>query len=550
MSALHDPPVRVMALHALAYCERLFYLEEVEEIRLADERVFAGRELHQTLELQEGEERRTYELSSEALGLTGKLDAVRHRDGGWVVYEHKRGRPCSPARKGDPYCAWPSDELQVSAYGMLLEEAIGQPVAEGRVRYHAAGATVRVPLDDPARRAVLDAVKRARVLRTVIDRPPVTWNERLCIKCSLAPVCLPEEERLVRETAWEPVRLFPNRLENTVVHVLTPGARVTKSGETLSVESPDTGSRSYPISQVQSVVLHGYVQITTQALQLCATKDIPVHWLSGGGYYYAGTAIGSSQVQRRIRQYEALRAPEFCLSLARRLVQAKVDGQLRYLLRATRGSPRSAEVQDACARIRNALSSITRVESPEELLGCEGTAGRAYYAVYPNVLLSDTVPETMHARGRNRRPPRDRYNALLSFGYALLYRQVMQALVSVGFEPAFGFYHTPRSAAHPLVMDVMELFRVIIWDIPLLGAVNRRHFDPQSDFAVSPVQIWLSAEGKKKAIALFERRLQELWKHPVIGYSLEYARAIELEARLLEKEWTGQPGLFARSRIR
>jgi len=550
LSEAHNPSVRVMALHALAYCERLFYLEEVEEIRVADARVFAGRELHQVLELQEGEERRTYELSSEALGLTGKLDAVRHRDGGWVVYEHKRGKPRSPVRKGDACRAWPSDELQVCAYTLLLEESLGKRIPEGRVRYHAAGVTVRVPVDEAARRRVQDAVARARQLRNEVERPPVTTNERLCIKCSLAPVCLPEEERLVLDRDWEPVRLFPNRVENTVVHVVTPGARVTKSGETLVVETPDAETRPYPVTQVHSVVIHGYGQITTQALQLCAANEIPVHWLSGGGYYIAGTAVGASQVQRRIRQYEALRCPEQCLVMARRLVQAKVDGQLRYLLRATRGSPRPVFIQEACAQLRHALRELERVDSPGELLGCEGSAGRAYYSVYPDALLSDVVPASMHALGRSRRPPRDRYNALLSFGYALLYRQVMQALVSVGLEPAFGFYHTPRSAAHPLVMDLMELFRVILWDIPLLGAVNRRHFDPDLDFAVTPLKVWLSTEGKKKAVALFERRLQEMWKHPVIGYSLDYGRAIELEARLLEKEWTGQPGLFARSRIR
>lgn len=115
-----EPPIRVMALHALAYCERLFYLEEVEEIRLADASVYAGRSLHQDLKGIEEKhaEWKTFQLSSELLGLTGKADSLRYRDGSLVPYEHKRGRP---KREGNAVTAWPSDALQVCAYGMLIE---------------------------------------------------------------------------------------------------------------------------------------------------------------------------------------------------------------------------------------------------------------------------------------------------------------------------------------------------------------------------------------------------------------------------------------------
>src|SRR5438105_11262491 len=132
----HAPPVRVMAVHALAYCPRLFYLEEVEELRVADAAVFAGRELHAGLEADEDGEWASLELTSEALGLTGKVDCVRRRDGSYLPYEHKRGQP---RREADGSAsAWPSDRLQIVAYAVLLEEAFGEPIAEGRIRYHAA----------------------------------------------------------------------------------------------------------------------------------------------------------------------------------------------------------------------------------------------------------------------------------------------------------------------------------------------------------------------------------------------------------------------------
>jgi len=119
----------------------------------------------------------------------------------------------------------------------------------------------------------------------------------------------------------------------------------------------------------------------------------------------------------------------------------------------------------------------------------------------------------------------------------------------VGLDPSLGFYHAPRSAAYPLALDLMELFRVPLWDMPLIASINRRQW-ATGDFSITRARVWLSESGRRKAVQIFEARLQESWKHPVLGYSLSYARAIELEIRLLEKEWSGSPGLFARARLR
>ncbi len=548
MTGSHEPLIRVMALHALAYCERLFYLEEVEEIRIADDRVYAGRALHEELAQEDAADVRTFELASESLGLKGKVDAIRHREGAWTPYEHKRGRAKRLADK--KAAAWPSDALQVSAYGMLLEEAMGKHVAEGRVRYHADNVTVRVPLDEEARQAVMDAIERARVLQASTDRPPVAPNEHLCIRCSLAPVCLPEEERLASRPDWEPVRLFPPVPDGQTVHVTTPGARVGRSGDTLVVTGDDSARMSIPIHDAEALIVHGAVQVTTQALHLCAANGVPVHWFSGGGYYVGALAAGTGGVQRRIRQYKALTNAETCLGLTQRLASAKGETQLRYLLRATRGAKtRPEEIDASINKIRGSLKAISRADSCDSIRGHEGAAAKAYFAAVPHILAED-VPSSLKPKGRTRRPPRDRFNALLSFGYGLLYRTTLQAVLAVGLEPALGFYHAPRSAAHPLVLDLMELFRTSLWDMPLIGAINRRQWDPRADFSVTKYKVWLSDAGRKKAIELYERRLAEKWKHPVIGYSLSYARTMELETRLLEKEWTGEPGLFARSRLR
>ena len=338
-----DPPLRVMSLHALAYCQRLFYLEEVEEIRVADDRVYAGRELHTSLEADEEGEQTQLELADPELGLFGKVDAIRRRDGSLLPYEHKRGR----CRRGDngPE-AWPSDRLQVVAYAALIASTTGEPVAEGRVRYHADNVTVRVPFDDAAREELAEAIATARRLRQTTERPPVTDNERLCVRCSLAPVCLPEEVRQAEQPDHEPLRLFPPDRDGTSLHVLTHGASIGRSKAELVVRTTDDApATKHPIRELDSVVLHGYAQMTTQAINLCIDHDVAVmHWLTASGRHVASLTATAGQVQRRVRQYRALADETICLRLARALVRGKVEGQHRYLLRGSRGD---AEGRDA-----------------------------------------------------------------------------------------------------------------------------------------------------------------------------------------------------------
>ena len=547
-----SPLIRVMALHALSYCHRLFYLEEVEEIRLADDRVFAGRELHKSLEDESDDpdlvERTQLELEDHALGLMGKVDALRRRDGAWVPYEHKRGK----ARRENGIAGpWPSDRLQVIAYAVLIESATGNKIPEARVRYHADNITIRVPIDSKARSDLTNAIQTARALRLSIDRPPVTDHERLCVKCSLAPICLPEEVRQNDDPTHRPVRLFPPERDGATLHVLTQGASVGRSGEAFTVKSPDDSPAvKHPSRGIDSVLIHGFAQISTQAIAMCSEQEIPVHWLTTSGRHVASLTHTAGQVQRRIRQYKALSDNDTCFRLAKALTQAKVESQLKYLLRASRGNDDDRLViQTAIASIRAALTGIERAENLDSLRGQEGQAASLYFPALGKMLIQSIHPDLTYST-RSRRPPKDRFNALLSYGYGLLHTSVMRSVLAAGLEPALGFFHTPRSAAYPLVLDLMELFRVTLWDMVLVASLNRNQWNVTDDFVATPGKVWLSDPGRKKAIGLFEARLNEQWKHPVVNYSLSYARTIELEARLLEKEWSGEPGLFARMRLR
>lgn len=543
---MDDPLLSVASLHALVYCERLFYLEEVERIRVADAAVFAGRRLHEEIAAaDEGSvERQSFE--SAALGIRGTVDVLRRRDGEFIPYEHKRGR--SAGKKGQRE-AWQTDRIQVGAYAMLIEEAVGQPVTGGRVRYHADNVTVHVAIDDDLRAQVGAAIDRGRELRETVDRPPVTTNERLCVRCSLAAVCLPEESRLGADPAFEPVRLLPPHPRGQVLHVADQGARVGRSGEEISVEDCDGNATRVPVRDIDQIVLHGFAQISTQAIRLCADHDVGVQWMTLGGSVIAGTATTAFPAQRHLRQFHALSNPEFALGLAKRLVTAKVEGQLRFLLRATRGPDRTLDQRKAVTAMKDVLRSIAPVAEPAALLGCEGSGAAAYFGVFDSLLVS-SLDDRLRFGGRTKRPPQDRVNTLLGFSYGMLYREVLAAIVAVGLHPGVGFYHRPRSSAHPLALDLMEVFRVPIVDMSVVAALNRGTFDADLDFRQAGSGYLLTASGRRKLIETIERRRADTWRHSVVGYSLSYARMVELEVRLLEKEWMNEGGLFARFRLR
>jgi len=540
--------VRVSALHALAYCERLYYLEEVEELYTQDAAVFAGRRLHVEIEKKEDEDWDELFLESGELGLRGKVDALRTRDGQTIPYEHKRGK-AARNQQNQPE-AWESDRIQILAYACLIESALGIPIQEGRIRYHADNVLIHVPLDHAGRQSVRESIDRARTLRMSAYRPPVTENERLCTRCSLAPVCLPEEARLAHNKEWQPIRLFPKDDERQIIHVLEPGTAVGRTGEQIKISRRNQPVETIPARQVAQVVLHSFSQISTQALHFCASEGIGIHFVSGGGRYVGSFDRRQGSIQRRIRQYSALSDREICLELAKKLVVCRGQGQRKFLMRGQRGLAQiPPQLAQTIEQMKILLKQAIKAKSIESLLGFEGNLAGLYFGALP-CLIASNVSVKLLFNGRNRRPPKDRFNALLSFGYALLLKDVMNAILAVGLEPALGFYHQPRSQAAPLALDLIEIFRVPLVDMVVMASINRQQWDVQVDFEVRGEQVWLSNSGKEKLINLYEKRKEESWKHPVTKYSLTYRRLIELEVRLLEKEWNGEGGLFGQLILR
>ncbi|MBP0004969.1 MAG: type I-MYXAN CRISPR-associated endonuclease Cas1 [Cyanobacteria bacterium SBC] len=540
--------LRVCALHALAYCPRLFYLEEVEELYTQNQSVFEGRRLHEELDRTEDGEWEDLFLTDETLGLRGRVDALRTRDGHLIPYEHKKGRSHRDAQKQPQ--AWESDRLQILAYCCLLETVAKHPIREGRIRYHGDNALVKVPFDESGRAEVKAAVDRAKALRNSPERPPIAENERLCQNCSLAIVCLPEETRFFQDATHQPSRLFPKDDDRQIVHVLEPGTRVGRTGEQLKITRRDRSVETLAVRQISQVVLHSFSQISTQALHLCASQDIGIHWVSGGGRYVGSFDGRRGSIQRRIQQYAALSQPDVCLNLARRLVACRGRGQRQFLMRCQRNLNGTREAVAASVKqMKLLLKQVETAQSLAQLLGIEGNLAALYFKGLARA-ISAKVPPELQFEGRNRRPPKDRFNTLLGFGYGLLLKDVMNAILAVGLEPALGFYHQPRTQAPPLALDLMEIFRVSLVDMTVLASVNRGQWDATADFDPRGNGVWLSDLGRRKFVELYERRKGESWKHPVLGYSLTYRRLLELEVRLLEKEWLGEGDGFARLVVR
>lgn len=174
------------------------------------------------------------------------------------------------------------------------------------------------------------------------------------------------------------------------------------------------------------------------------------------------------------------------------------------------------------------------------LLGIEGAAANRYFQNFAALLKTDEEPSMQFDfMGRNRRPPRDPINALLSFAYSMLTREWMITLSAVGLDPYRGFYHQPRFARPALALDMMEAFRPLIADSAVLMAVNNGELRP-TDFVRAAGSCNLTESGRRRFIAAFERRMSQEVTHPIFKYRLSYRRLLEVQARLLIRFLTGE----------
>lgn len=478
---------------------------------------------------------RSVALSSDSLGLTAKIDLVEGDDwGGVVPVDYKRGK--RPHVQGGVY---DPERVQLCAQGLLLREH-GYACREGVIYFVASKERVVVAFDQELVGQTLAGIAALRESAGRGEIPPPLEDGRKCPRCSLVGICLPDEVKFLHHLQGEVRPIIPANDRAVPLYVQSPRARVRKDGERLIIEEEKERVGEARIGEVSQVALFGWASMSTPALHECLRRDIPVTWLSYGGWFVGHTVgTGHRNVETRTHQYRVSFDHAACLRLARSLVAAKI-ANCRTLLRRNWRGPGEKVPPETLLSMQDDIRRAVKAESLPELLGVEGTAAARYYRHLPQMLKSDDAcAGAFDFRGRNRRPPRDPVNALLSFAYSMLVREWTIALAAVGLDPYRGFYHQPRFGRPALALDMMEPFRPLIADSTVLTAINNGEVQAR-DFFQSAGGCTLRDSGRKRFLATFERRMTQEVTHPIFKYRISYRRLLEVQARLLGRHLAGE----------
>lgn len=328
------------------------------------------------------------------------------------------------------------------------------------------------------------------------------------------------------------------------VYVSADGARVGKSGELIEIALPDGMRHAARLGEISELVLGGNVTVTTPCLHEFLRRGIPVSWCSSGGWFLGqALAADHGNAGLRIGQHRTADDPQRALAVARALVTAKIANS-RVLLRRNHGA---TGMDKALAALADALRRVETCAGLAALNGIEGAAAAAYLPAFGALLVPPNGAGGLTLTTRNRRPPRDPANALLSYAYGLLVRSCALALAGVGFDVGRGFLHQPRPGRPALALDLMEPFRPLLAEPAVLRVVNTGAIGT-SDFTREDGEVRLSPAARRALVAEYERRLNESVAHPT-GGRMPYRRMLGYEAQRLAAHLNGRaavPDFFVR----
>lgn len=541
------PLLPARMINEYQYCPRLSYLEWVQGEWSESVDTVEGRYTHRRVDRPGGSlpspavdgaqsERlhvRSITLSSARLRLIARMDLVEAEGNHVTPVDYKRGKRPHVARG-----AYDPERVQLCVQGMLLEEH-GYTCGEGILYFAESRERVSVVFDEELRALTRAAIDGLRTMAAGGSIPPPLEDSPKCVRCSLVGICLPDEVNFLRRQQAPPRPVAIPRDEALPLYVQARGAKVTKKGETLEVFVDDELTQTIRLIDVSQLALMGQIYVTSPTLQELMTREIPVSWHSFGGWFMGHTVgTGHKNVEIRAAQYRASFDPTLCLRIAQGLVIAKIQNQKTLLRRNWKLGTASEELLDG---FQADLRRAQRATDLSELLGVEGQAAARYFGAFSAMLRpakdGETVP--FDFQKRNRRPPTDPINALLSYAYSLLVRAWSVAITAVGFDCYRGFYHQPRYGRPALSLDMMEPFRPLIADSCVIQAVNNGEVRP-TDFVRAGGGVALTDDGRKRFIGTFERRLSQEVTHPVFGYKLSYRRLLELQGRLLARHLLGE----------
>jgi len=560
-------PARMV--NEFAYCPRLFFYEWVEGLFADSVDTVEGSIQHRRVdakatalpdagELAQSIHARSVTLASERLRVIAKMDLVEVEGGVVTPVDYKHGHPRDGAEGLE---LWPSDRAQLAVQGIVLREN-GYRCEEGVAYYRKTGQRVRVAFDSTLIAETEALILEAWGLAEAGDIPAPLVDSPKCPGCSLVGICLPDETWLAGGVeVEEPKQLTPfdvpqrKPVRREVRAMMTPrnelrplylnsqGVKLGKSGTVLQVKDKEKLLQEVRIGEICQVNLMGNVQVTTQAVQALCDAEVPICYFSMGGWFYGITiGLNTKNVFLRRNQFRLAEQEYFARTIARRLVAGKIRNQ-RTLLQRNHVEPN----RQTLAGMKEMAERAEEAASSEELLGIEGNAARMYFGEFAGMMKPDDVegasPLPFEMDGRNRRPPRDPVNAMLSLGYSLLTKDLTVACYAVGFDPYVGFYHQPRFGRPALALDLMEPFRSLIVDSAVLTAVNTGMVTAR-DFVRAGGAVALTAGGRKAFFRAYEMRMDTLVTHPLFEYRVSYRRLLEIQSRLLARVLDGEIGEY------
>ncbi|MDQ1711970.1 MAG: CRISP-associated protein Cas1 [Frankiaceae bacterium] len=527
-------------LNEFTYCPRLFFLEWVQARWEDNDDTAEGRYVHRKVDTPAGRAplpedgelttARSVMLSSEELGIVAKVDVLEGRDGAVRPVDTKRGSP-----PDNPMRSWEPERVQVCAQGLLLREH-GYRCDEGVLYFAESRERVVVPFDDMLVERTRALLADLRLAAASDSAPPPLVESPKCPRCSLVGICLPDETNALAGRQTLPLRrLMPRDPNDRPMYVTEPGAVVGRQGGRVEVKLRGEPVVSARLIDVSQVCVFGNVQVTTQLLRELFAREIPVLWFSTGGWF-SGIAEGLPSKHVELRRRQVAVAAHGALPIARAMIEGKIRNS-RTLLRRNARSPQDPAVE-GLGELATAVRDSTTVAT---LLGQEGAAARTYFQAFPAMVRPELRlpgrPFTWN--GRNRRPPLDAVNCLLSYAYALLVKDLVVCALAIGFDPYLGFYHRPRFGRPALALDLAEEFRPLIGDSLVLTLINNGEIG-DDDFVVRAGGVALTQDGRRAVLRAYERRLDVEVRHPVFGYRLSYRRVLDVQARLLAAHVLGE----------
>ncbi|MDR1396337.1 MAG: type I-C CRISPR-associated endonuclease Cas1c [Desulfarculales bacterium] len=309
----------------------------------------------------------------------------------------------------------------------------------------------------------------------------------------------------------------------------------------------------FPIHTLSSVVVFGQVSLSPSLMSFCASHGVGITYLSENGRFLArvqGPISGNVLLRRA--QYKAAEDGDSSLRLASAIVAAKVANSRTVLRRARRDHPDypgNKEMEQAIASLGELLTGLSRgVSDMNSLRGWEGEAGRIYFSVFDYLLL----PEQSVFRfiNRNRRPPLDRVNALLSFVYTLLAHDVVSALETVGLDPQMGFLHQLRPGRPSLALDLMEEMRPLWADRLVINLINRRELKGENFEVTESGAVHMDNGARKKVLTAYQEKKKDELTHPFLEEKIPLGLlphvSAQLLARFLRGDYDAYPPFFWR----